>query len=90
MSNILLEADKFASRIDKEHNLRENAFYFQHEGKELFGYLHLPLNGGVNNKKTGIVMCQPYILEALHTERLEVNHCSKSCAKRIASISFPL
>ncbi|KKO20131.1 MAG: alpha/beta hydrolase [Candidatus Brocadia sp.] len=65
--------DRFASRIDQEHNLHEKAFFFQHEGKRLFGILHRPLNISDGQRKIGIVMCQPYLVEPLITQRLEID-----------------
>ncbi len=55
MSNILSEVDKFANRIDKINNLQEQAFFFRHEGKNLFGFLHLPLNRAVSNWRKELI-----------------------------------
>ncbi|KKO20133.1 MAG: hypothetical protein BROFUL_01158 [Candidatus Brocadia fulgida] len=76
--NKLLKLDQFSNRVDQEDNLHEKAFFFHHEGKKLFGILHLPLNKSGIQRKMGIVMCHPCLIEPLITQRLEVNIYSES------------
>lgn len=83
--NELLNLDRFSNRLDQEHNLEENALFFQHEGKQLFGIFHRPLNKTDVQKRMGIVMCQPYLIEPLITQRLEVD-----IARSLAQKGFPV
>jgi alpha/beta superfamily hydrolase len=73
MVSEMLKIEQFSQRIDQGNNLYEKAFFFQNEGKNLFGILHLPLNRTVNKNKIGIVMCQPYLIEPLITQKLEID-----------------
>lgn len=81
LENELFGIDRLASRIDQKGNLYEKAFFFQHEGKRLFGIFHTPLNKDNIQHKIGIVMCQPYLIEPLITQRLEVD-MARSLAQR--------
>ncbi len=85
MSNILSEFDKYASRIDHGQKLQERAFFFQNKGENLFGIFYLPLEGIFEKHKTGIVMCQPFAMESMVMQRVEVD-----IARNLAKNRFPV
>lgn len=85
LRNELFKPDRFSDRVDQEQKVCEKAFFFQNKGKKLFGILHLPLNKSDMQSKIGIVMCQPYLIEPLITQRLEID-----IARSLAQKGFPV
>lgn len=83
--NPINSLDCFSERTDKKYNLCEKAFFFSNEAAKLFGIIYLPLNKTGVQKKLGFVMCQPYLVEPLITQQLEVD-----IARSLAQAGFPV
>jgi len=80
-----IDLARYASRIDRDRNLKEEVLVFEHDGAHLFGLLHLPLVVPKGLPRAGLVICAPFAVEQVGASLLQVE-----AARVLASNGLPI
>ena len=85
-----LHADlsRYASRIDRDRNLKEEVLVFEHKGARLFGLLHLPLVVPRGFRRAGLVLCSPFAVEQVGASLLQVETARVFAANGFCVLRF--
>ena len=83
-----VDLSQYTSRIDRDRNLKEEVFVFQHEGAGLFGLLHLPLAVQPGLRRAGLVLCPPFAVEQVGASLLQVETARVLAANGLPVLRF--